>query len=104
MRQPRTTLPLVHAEPLEPTLHTVCERSGPSGRIREDEHPDRARLPIASRLENERLGSRGLPTQDVDDQGVLWTQGAHLGRQWVDVPHREVGDAGANGRHTYESW
>ena len=68
MWQPWAALALVHTETLETALHAVRERRGPPTRIGEDEHADRASLPVAQRLEHERLGRSGLSRQDLGDR------------------------------------
>jgi hypothetical protein len=61
-------LALVHTETFETALHAIRERCCPPTRIGEDEHADRASLPVAERLEFEPLGCTGLPRKDRGDR------------------------------------
>ena len=68
MRQPRAALPLVHAETFEIVLYAIRERRCPPTRIGEDEHADRAGLPVAQWLELEPLRRSCLSRQDLGDR------------------------------------
>jgi hypothetical protein len=54
VRQPRTPLGLVHAEPLEPVVEVTRQLSSGTVLVIEDEHPDAARLSIAAFAEGDR--------------------------------------------------
>jgi hypothetical protein len=68
MREPRAALALVHAELLETDLNPGGEGRGGSGRVGEDEHPDRARFAIATDLELERPGRGSFAREQIDDR------------------------------------
>ena len=68
MRQPWAALALVHTESFETALHAIRERRCPPTRIGEDEHANRASLPVAEGLEHEPLGRSGLSRQNSGDR------------------------------------
>jgi hypothetical protein len=57
VRQPRTPLGLVDAEPMEPALEVTRELPCGIVLVVEDEHPDAPRLPIAALAEQDRARS-----------------------------------------------
>ena len=54
VRQPRTPLRLVHAEPVEPVVEVTRQFSSGTVLVVEDDHPDAARLSIAAFAEDDR--------------------------------------------------
>jgi len=68
VRKPRSRLSPVHPGLLEPSLEPIGEPSGLPTLIGEDEHADRASLPVAHGLEPERLGSGCLIPQNESDR------------------------------------
>ena len=62
MRQPRPSLRLVHADPLEPRVHRSGELARRIVHVVEDEHPDARGLAVPALVEHDRSrrGSGGF--------------------------------------------
>jgi len=90
VRQPRTRLPPVDTESLEPLLHLAGERGGVAGDISEDQHRDAPRLSIPIELELDIAARPNRLLQRSDDLCELGLRpGAEEGKRDVEVLSRD---------------
>ena len=88
MRKPRSRLPLVHAGSLQSSLKPIGEPCGLPTRVGEDEHADRASLPVAYGLESKRrCGGCFLPKDVSDRLESLARLAAQKGERDVEARH-----------------
>src|SRR5437764_233173 len=81
VREPRTALALVHAQPLEPPMEVVRERAGAASLVLEDEHADAPGLAVPRDGEASGLGGRGGFLKCAGDRRNLLSAPAAQERQ-----------------------
>ena len=100
MRQPRSSLPLVHAELREPPLQIIGEPRCAVVRLGQHDHAHAACLAVPNRLQERRLGLCRRGAKGFDDRGhVVGGAAAEerksdvqmLARDKTDVRVRELG-------------
>src|SRR5262245_30840015 len=104
VREPRTALARVDAEPLEPLEHVDRESPCVTAQVVEDEHADAARLPVAELPEREGAGGGcrsaeldpdgrslgcGAATEEGDSDVQISARHDAVAREYAPLPFRE---------------